>query len=442
VFFFIRVGDCQHRDMSVYFYLHEGLDAMALPQSKPPAAFRKYVLALLGENYGDKTLVLCPTAFVTLLDGDHKAAILLAQILYWGDRTKDPEGWFYKAYSEWKLETGLSEAQVRRIVNGDPRVQSTQVTLRDLGVETMIKKVKRTGAPTLHYRINHTQFLTALERLRGQGDSQQCEDSTLHIEQDEPFALPGMNSEQCQPSLISPETTNPKISAEEYDHQSPAHHPDEDSDFDIFVPFENRFGKLKESVKDALREELMRLGSPKIIEVIERCVGRARSWNYVVRALANEKAASVETQSTVTWATIVDTGNEDEEESALLQPQKATPTLFISERVRLPWEGGYDAAATVQEAWGASYHQLELQLDRASFETYLRGASLVDYEPESQTFVVVVRTPYARDFLQYRLDRLVKRILGDVYGQPALAQFLTIEDWRLQERCDENVAIA
>ena len=184
---------------------------MGLPQSKPPAAFRSYVLALLGESYGDKTLVLCPTAFVTLLNGDHKAAILLAQILYWADRTKDPDGWFYKSYADWQTETGLSEAQVRRIVNGDPRVQSAQVTLRDLGVETVLKKVKHTGAPTLHYRIKQTQFLGAVERLLGQGDSQQCAGSILDKAQDESPAESGMNS---NPSAASsdpdPKTTNPR----------------------------------------------------------------------------------------------------------------------------------------------------------------------------------------------------------------------------------------
>ena len=88
---------------------------------KSSTNFRKQILDLLGENYGDKTLVLCPTAFVKLLHGDHKAAILLSQILYWSDRTQDPDGWFYKSYTDWRAETGLSEAQIRRIVHGDPQ---------------------------------------------------------------------------------------------------------------------------------------------------------------------------------------------------------------------------------------------------------------------------------------------------------------------------------
>ena len=145
--------------------------------SEAKSSFRKHVLALLGEGYGDKTLVLCPTVFVRLLHGDHKAAILLSQILYWCDRTKDPDGWFYKSYADWTTETGLSEAQVRRIVNGDPRVQSPQLTLRDLGVETLLRKVKHTGAPTLHYRVNQAQFLGVLHAFLGQGDSSQCAES-------------------------------------------------------------------------------------------------------------------------------------------------------------------------------------------------------------------------------------------------------------------------
>ena len=118
--------------------------------------------------------------------GDHKAAILLSQILYWSDRTKDADGWFYKSYADWTAETGLSEAQVRRIVNGDPRVHSPQLTLRDLGVETLLRKVKHTGAPTLHYRINQAQFLGVLHGFLGQGDSSQCAESISGNAEDEP----------------------------------------------------------------------------------------------------------------------------------------------------------------------------------------------------------------------------------------------------------------
>jgi hypothetical protein len=402
---------------------------MALPQPKPAAAFRKHVLALLGETYGDKTLVLCPTAFVTLLNGDHKAAILLAQMLYWSDRTKDPEGWFYKSYTDWQLETGLSESQVRRIVNGDPRVQTPQITLRDLGVETVLKKVKRTGAPTLHYRINQTQFLASVERLQGQSDSQHCEESTTDKAQDEPAALPGMNTDQCQPSLITPEITNLEISAEDHSHQNPAHHPDEeDDDLDIFLSYESRFGKLKDRFHDSLRNELTRLGATNVREVLERCATRGRSWAYVQRALANEAVVpeSQEPGAETRYGGFL-TFNDDQ--GVALQPTPTDARLAVSERLQIGWPGAADPHATVLDAWNAALHQLEAQLDQASFNTCLRGAILIDFEPESPTFVVVVRTSYARDLLKGRLDRMVNRVLTDVYGQPVALKYLLKEDW-------------
>ncbi len=78
-----------------------------------------------------------------------------------------------------------------------------------------------------------------------------------------------------------------------------------------------------------------------------------------------------------------------------------------------------------------------MQLDRASFETWLRGAVLLGVETDSNgddangktsesgngVFVVGVRNTYARDMLQHRLYRNVRRVLGDVYGTTVELRF-------------------
>jgi chromosomal replication initiator protein len=74
-----------------------------------------------------------------------------------------------------------------------------------------------------------------------------------------------------------------------------------------------------------------------------------------------------------------------------------------------------------QDAWNAAYSQLEIQLDRASFETWLRGAVLLGVE--DSTFVIGARNSYARDMLQHRLYRNVRRILSDCYGQQVELRF-------------------
>ncbi|MDX2140821.1 MAG: chromosomal replication initiator protein DnaA [Chloroflexota bacterium] len=74
-----------------------------------------------------------------------------------------------------------------------------------------------------------------------------------------------------------------------------------------------------------------------------------------------------------------------------------------------------------QELWDSAYHQLELQLDRASFETWLRGARLVAVEGD--VYVIGVRNEYARDMLQSRLYRNVRRVLSDVCGKAMELRF-------------------
>ena len=335
---------------------------------------------MIGENYGDRTLCLCPTVFVRLLNGDHKAAILLSQILFWSERTKDPNGWFYKSYADWQAEIGLSEAQVRRIVKGDPRVKSAQITLRDLGVETVLKKVKHTGAPTIHYRINQERLLATLDSFMKQGDPAQCSESIPNIVGNEPPTLSGMNSEQCEVSSFDPETSTKDQSAEDQLISS-THHPDEDSDLTLFFPFESRFGLLKDTFKTTLREELARLGANRVGEVLDRCATRGRSWAYVLKALANETGSAVQTQSG--WMDFASEAIPD----ALDKPREAPETaLLVSLRVQTAWNGFQQPDGIVQDAWNATFHQLEMQLDRASFDTWARNAVLVDFEPEAHTF--------------------------------------------------------
>ena len=77
-----------------------------------------------------------------------------------------------------------------------------------------------------------------------------------------------------------------------------------------------------------------------------------------------------------------------------------------------------------QQAWTVTLHQLEMQLDRATFETWLRGTTYIGCEEAAapggpDVFVIGARNPYARDMLEFRLNPMIRRILNDVYGGPA-----------------------
>jgi chromosomal replication initiator protein len=74
-----------------------------------------------------------------------------------------------------------------------------------------------------------------------------------------------------------------------------------------------------------------------------------------------------------------------------------------------------DVSVNPQEAWNKAYSQLEIQLDRASFDTWLRAAAFLAYD--DGVFTISVPNTYARDMLQHRLYRDVRRVLSDVTGE-------------------------
>ena len=92
----------------------------------------------------------------------------------------------------------------------------------------------------------------------------------------------------------------------------------------------------------------------------------------------------------------------------------------------------------MQNAWTRAQHQLELQMDTASFYQGPQRAVLVDFEPETNTFVLVAPHAFSRDMLRYRLERMIKRVLGDVYGQPVEFRCLLKEEWL--DRAGEGAA--
>ncbi len=74
-----------------------------------------------------------------------------------------------------------------------------------------------------------------------------------------------------------------------------------------------------------------------------------------------------------------------------------------------------------QETWKSAYHQLELQLERPTFETWLKGAALLNVE--EGVFVIGVGNTYARDMLQLRLYRTIRRAVCDAAGETVELRF-------------------
>ena len=99
--------------------------------------------ALISSFSGQDRMITVPRIYIELV-GEYPAAALLNQIVFWSDKSKRKDGFFYKTYKEWEEELALSEYQVRRCVK----------QLEEKGVvETKLKKAN--GSPTLHYKLDH-----------------------------------------------------------------------------------------------------------------------------------------------------------------------------------------------------------------------------------------------------------------------------------------------
>jgi hypothetical protein len=125
------------------------------------------VKKILKELTGQAQFLTIPRPFIQMT-GDHVCALFLSQIIYWSERTSDPEGWFYKTHEEWAEELCLTAYQVRRATE----------KLATLGVESKVRKLKGQG-PKLHYRLNDDVFTRAFLKYLNNKESSLLSDSKI-----------------------------------------------------------------------------------------------------------------------------------------------------------------------------------------------------------------------------------------------------------------------
>ena len=80
-------------------------------------------------------------------------------------------------------------------------------------------------------------------------------------------------------------------------------------------------------------------------------------------------------------------------------------------------------------AWKATLGELELQMTKATFNTWLRDACLVSSEEDR--YIVGVRNDYAKDWLESRLSDTIARTLSTITGKPVDVSFIVRADEQL-----------
>jgi hypothetical protein len=86
---------------------------------------------------------------------------------------------------------------------------------------------------------------------------------------------------------------------------------------------------------------------------------------------------------------------------------------------------GYKRQPEARETWKQALSQMELQMTRATFDTWLNGSRGIGYQEDDQTLVVQVKNSYAVEFLTHRLGPVIERTTKSMFGVNIPVQFVT-----------------
>ena len=75
-----------------------------------------------------------------------------------------------------------------------------------------------------------------------------------------------------------------------------------------------------------------------------------------------------------------------------------------------------------QTAWQAAVGQLQMEMSKASFDTWVRSTEVIKYEDGQ--FTIGVQNAYARDWLEKRLTSSISRILSGLMDEPQQVEFI------------------
>ena len=84
-----------------------------------------------------------------------------------------------------------------------------------------------------------------------------------------------------------------------------------------------------------------------------------------------------------------------------------------------------------EQAWQSALGQLQMEMPKASFDTWVRDTKIVSYE--DGLFTIGVRNAYARDWLDSRLSSTVRRLLIGIMNRDVEVSFVVTSEGGLTQ---------
>lgn len=346
------------------------------PLSRNPKhldAIREQVIELIEKVTGQRQVIIAHTLIVDFFEGDHNAAILLNQVLYWSSRSQQQDGWFYKTYAQWQAELRFSPYQVWRVVRGDPRVQKFKRTLWSLGLETDVRMAPG-GRNAMFYRLNASVFINAFT------------DWLM-----EHYA-----------EMLTPKQDSPQISPTKAPRKNP---------LNAYISY---FGKLTNPIRKAIWSAQHGLGEQQTLALIDACRNRYHTWEDVLQHL-RDFVLQQHTPATT-----------ENSPQKVTTPQKA-PQAPLSENL----------TQEHLNIWSDIHEKLAYQINRAEYHAHLAGMQLVDLSEQADNlmYVIAVETEAQRQAIEQKWLTLIKRqLIALTRFREIQLIIVTHQAWRDQQR--------
>ncbi len=101
-------------------------------------------------------------------------------------------------------------------------------------------------------------------------------------------------------------------------------------------------------------------------------------------------------------------------------------TVTADDSVRQAIRDG--STMTPEQAWQSVLGQLQMEMPRASFETWVRDTRAVRYDRNGGTLTIGARNAYAREWLESRLSSTVSRLLIGILNTSVCVEFVVGEE--------------
>jgi len=92
----------------------------------------------------------------------------------------------------------------------------------------------------------------------------------------------------------------------------------------------------------------------------------------------------------------------------------------------------------LEEIWGQVLHQLQLDMPKASYETWAKDTQA--HSLEKNVLTVCARNAYARDWLESRMTTIIQNILKGILDHPVTVRFVSRENPKGVDEVDEEPA--